>query len=287
MKTIPQTIDTFRQRARRLLGAASLLLLFAVAPAAHAQWEVNDADANATLQQIRKDTQSANTALGTPQDGGGHSMNNNLDAINRKLVIGTYDASQPGPRVADPNPALPAAGGTALDDGTACKTVAQPQQETCNQIVTIQNAQYQYMLTMYANSKVRDDMLRTLLKERESISADDPNQYGRLENNTNKLTALYNLIALDQQQMQSVNYAYDANLRYLRATQTLGAVSAATGKKKMDLGTLSIPGLGDIDVGSAIAGLATGAALKTALTAVQTSEPSGMQTLTIGKTDGW
>lgn len=282
----PKIIDNFRHRARRLVGAASLLLLFAIAPAAHAQWEVNDADANATLRQIRGDTQSANTALGTPQDGGGHSMNNNLDAINRKLVIGTYDASQPGPRVKDPAQALPA-DSTVLDDGAKCSQVASPQQETCQKIVQIENAQYQYMLTMYANSKVRDDMLRTLLKEREQISASDPNQYGRLENNTNKLTALYNLIALDQQQMQSVNYAYDANLRYLRAVQTLAANAASTGKSPSSLGSITLPGIGGVDIGSALSGLITGAALKGALSIAATSKPAGMKTLSIGDSNGW
>ncbi|TCV97224.1 hypothetical protein EC912_101219 [Luteibacter rhizovicinus] len=282
---------------RRLFGAiATLLLLCAATPAAHAQWEVTDQTTHDTLGEIKSDTShistrtdDLNNVLGTTANGGNQTMNANLDSINKKLIIGdNYSADQPGVRMGDPTQALPTPTSTAkLDDGVHCQSVAQPQQATCQKIVDIENAQYQYMLTVYATSKTRDDMLRALLKEREQINSGDPNQYGKLENNTNKLTALYNLIALDQQQMQAVNYAYEANLRYLRATQTLAANAAATGKTTSSLGSINIPGIGGVDIGSAISGLTTGAALATALKGVQSSTPSGMKTLGIGDSNGW
>ena len=174
-----------------------------------------------------------------------------------------------------------------LDDGTRCKAIAEKQQDTCKEIVALENAQYQYMLTMYKNTATRDSMLRELLKERSEITASDANQFGKLEDNTNKLTALYNLIALDQQQMQTVNYAYEANLRYLRSKQTIAANAASTGKDPSKWDSISLPGLGDVNVGSAISGLATGAALKISLEGAQTTRPAGMQTLSIGESNGF
>ncbi|MDQ0010331.1 hypothetical protein J2T07_002521 [Luteibacter jiangsuensis] len=279
---------------RRLLGGGTFLIaLLAATPAAQAQWAVNDADANTKLGQIEQhtndtvsQTKDINKVLGQTGDGDGKTINANLDAINKKFKIGQYKDTQPGPRVADPKKALPE-DSTQLDDGTRCKAVAEPQQANCKLIVDLENAQYQYMLTMYKNTKTRDDMLRELLKERQAIGADDPNQYGKLEDNTNKLTALYNLIALDQQQMQTVNYAYEANLKYLRSQQTLAANAANTGKKPSEWGSIQLPGVGDVDIGSAISGLATGAVLSETLKGVQSDKPSGMQTLSIGESNGF
>ena len=291
--TLPSIPRRQNSLLHRLLGAATFsLALSLAAPAAHAQWAVNDANANATLKQIETHTKDTvtqttdiNTVLGKTL-GDGSTVNGNINAINEKLKIGTYDQKQPGDRVKDPAQALPA-DTTTLDDGTRCKAVAQPQQATCQQIVNIENAQYQYMLTMYKNTQTRDEMLRELLKERAAIQSNDPNQFGKLEDNTNKLTALYNLIALDQQQMQTVNYAYEANLRFLRAKQTLSANAASTGKPPSDWGSISLPGIGDVNIGSAISGLATGAALKASLDGVQSSKPEGMQTLSIGESNGF
>jgi hypothetical protein len=298
-------VDTFKQRRRiaplsRFLGAMAVLVTLAsTAPAAHAQWAVNDAEANGTLKQIEQhtdktvqntkdiydQTKDMNTVLGKTV-GDGSTINGNINAINEKLKIGTVKDSQPGARVSNPVKELPA-DSTVLDDGTRCKAVAQPQQATCQQIVDLENAQYRYMLTMYKNTETRDTMLRDLLKERSEITPQDPNQFGKLEDNTNKLTALYNLIALDQQQMQTVNYAYEANLRFLRSQQTMAANAANTGKKPSDWGSISLPGIGNVDIGSAISGLATGAVLKESLDGVQSDKPAGMQTLSIGKSNGF
>jgi hypothetical protein len=135
-------------------------------------------------------------------------------------------------------------------------------------------------------------MLRTLLTERQNIQAGqsgDANQYGKLEDNTNKLTALYNLIALDRQQMQSVNYAYEANLRYLRSKQTQLADAAASGQSPPGSGggSINIPGVGNVNLGSVLASMTTGAILYGALQAQQTTAAPGMQKLGIESTSGW
>ncbi|MET0934634.1 MAG: hypothetical protein ABWX83_01495 [Luteibacter sp.] len=250
-----------------------MLAILVIAPlSAHAQWQVNDKDANKVLGQPVKGT----------------TINDNLDAINKKLIIGANNTDNPGPRMEDPSKALPApdAAEATLDKGERCKAVATAQQATCQAIVDIENAQYKYMLTVYKTSDTRQKMLQKLLDEREAIK-DNPNQYGMLESNSNKLMALYNLIALDRQQMESVNYAYEANLRYLRASQAMDAEAAQTGTPRKDLGKLTVPGMGDIDIGSLVNAAITGVTLKAALEVAQSNKPDELHRLSIGKSNGW
>ncbi|MFC5740022.1 hypothetical protein [Dyella tabacisoli] len=291
---IPSYARTSAQAVmRRLLSAMALVVLLCVAaPAAHAQWQVKDDAAEQSLDNINSGTKDINSVLGTTADGNNNTINKNLDNINNKLVIGAYNKDVPGARVADPQKALPATtAATTLNDGSYCKTIPDAQQQNCQDIVAIENAQYHFMVSMYNTSKTRDDMLRTLLAERQGIASNDPNQFGKLEDNTNKLTALYNLIALDHQQMLSVNYAYDANLRYLRNQQTQLANAAASGISPpgSGLGSIDIPGIGSIDIGSAISGMTTGLVLYGALQGQQSTPDSGMpmQKLSIESTNGW
>lgn len=295
MPTIKSASLLSHTAGRRLCGAmVAVLFACVMAPAAQAQdaWSVKDSEANGTLNDIKGNTGDLKTAVGTSKDGGGNTVNANLDAINKKLVIGNtennqaYKDTQPGTRVVDPDEPLPASDNNVLDDGAGCKAVADAQQETCKKIVAIQNSKYKYMLLMYETNKKRDDMLRELLIERSKITANDANQYGKLEDNTNKLTALYNLIALDQQQMATVNYAYDANVEYLRKTQALMARGANTGKKPSSWTNISLPGVGSVDLGSALGTLATGVALSTALNSVKSTAPDGLQRLSIGNSNG-
>lgn len=262
----------------RLFSLAALLLAGGlVAPSAHAQWAVHD-DAVDTL----------NTTVGDKTDG--NTVNANLNAIRKKLMIGDYTENRPGPRVKDPTSVLPADSTLLIPaDDQRCAIVAGPQQVNCKKIVEIQNAQYQYMLTMYANSNTRNEMLKAIIADRKNIKPDDANALGKLEENTNQLTALYNLIALDQAQMQSVNYAYEANLRFLREEQARLARAANSGKTadKPSPFDFQLPGGIDIDIGKALPTIAAGAALKIALKDAQSPKPSGIRTLAITDSDGW
>ncbi|MDF4001836.1 hypothetical protein P3W33_00290 [Luteibacter sp. PPL552] len=278
---------TIGQRLSRLalfglvLGATSLC---SVADAQ--EWAVRDDGTHGYLNSIEQHTNDMKNAIGDAKSGGDKTVNANLDAINKRLMIGPYTSGRPGDRVKDPTQALPADSTQLIQDpNTRCGSLPQPQQDNCQKIVQIQNAQYQYMLTMYANTKTRDDMLRQILQQRSNISSDDPNALGRLEDNTNQLTALYNLIALDQQQMQTVNYAYEANLKYLQEEQSRLARAANTGKPASQSGLgISLPGGGQIDLSGAVNAAVAGAALKLALKDAQSTAPAGMKTLHI--TDG-
>ena len=303
MPTIKINRPVSRVLGRRLQAlVAALLLACVIAPVAHAQdaWSVNDSQANDKLSDIKENTKNTNNdttdmkkALGDSQSGGGNTLNANLDAINKKMVIGNKTNGQPftrpGDRVDDPEQPLPASGSTAatLDDGSNCTQLPSAQQPNCKQIVAIENAQYKYMLLMYETNAKRNAILTSLLDERAKIDENDANQYGKLEDNTNKLTALYNLIALDQQQMATVNYAYTANLTYLRTAQAQLSRSANTGKPKASWTQVNLPGVGSIDLSSQISSLISGVALTGALKGVQSSKPDGIQTLTIGQSNGW
>lgn len=236
------------------------------APAAHAQWQVVDKDAN--------------TVLG--KKSGGNTINGNLSDINGRLDITklSKDNKWVGERVKDPVSALPKSDSDAanLDDSKGCESIAEAQQETCKKIVEIENAQYKFMVTMYETTKTRDDMLRTILDERIGLNTKD---FGKMEENTNKLTALYALIQLDRQQMESVNYAYEANLRFLRAKQTRATNTAQKGGKEGSLGGINVPGLGEVDAGKIIQDVIGGAVLVGALETLKTDRPDGMQKLKV------
>lgn len=281
---------------RLVMLAMATLLCGAMVPSAHAQWHVTD-ETTHTKQDELKDYMSQN--IGNKGDSGTTTVNGNLDSINKKFVIGTYNAKQPGDRVDPPKSALPAddKNATGPVSDAYCSDVPEPQQANCKKIVEIENAQYQYMVTMYNNTTKRYQTLKDLLDERSNINSDDPNQFGKLQDNTNKLTALYNLLAIDQQQMQSVNYAYDANLNFLREQQAQLAKAANTGQAPKSSGSggdgggilgglgISLPGGSDLNIGAAVTALTTGAVLKTTLEDKKSQAPQGMQHLSI--TNGW
>jgi hypothetical protein len=256
-----------------MLCMLTLMIGGLVTQTANAQWEVVDKDANKTLGKISDNTKD--TATNTKQT--------DTD-LNKDLNIGT-SAADPGDstlkRAEDPKQAWQTA---ALEDGIdQCTKYAQTQQANCQEIVHTQNAQYLYMVTMYKNTDTRNQRLQTILKERQNISGSN---LGQLEDNTNKLTALYALMAIDRQQMESVNYAYETRLRYLRNEQTKLANAAATGNPPGSGDGISIPLLGDINVGSLVSTLTTGVALKTALNGVASDTPSNMKTLSVENSNG-
>lgn len=252
--------------------ASFLLMLGAVAlsPIAHAQWQVHDTEVNNVLGSTSDGTINKNT-----KDTADRSEN-----IRDRLTIGAYDDKKPGARILDPAVALPkAASSAALDNGQSCKSLNDKQQTICQQIIDIQNAQYKFMLTVYETSADRDTVLRELLTARSGIGEAD---YGKLEDNTNKLTALYNLIALDRQQMDSVNYAYNANVTYLTKKLALAAKAAQSGQTEDSLlGSVSIPIAGELNLDSLLGAVVTGAVLEGALKDAQSDEPSGMLHLSL------
>lgn len=241
----------------RLLIAAALLLGAHTLPV-HAQvggpWQVIDNDANKQLEKT----------------------NSKLDAIDKKLksmqTLGSY--KQLGDRAADPG--VPLASQALTEGIEACNNVTENQRDVCREIIKTRNAQMDYMTVMYKlASQTRNQQLTDIQDERRRIAATD---YGKLQDNTNKLIALQTQMEIDRQQMQAAMYAYDTRLAYLRESQAKSASNMLAGKSE-NSGLI-----GDFlkEIGGS---LITGAALKAALEAQRSDRPAGMRTL--DATKGW
>ncbi|HEV7775874.1 MAG TPA: hypothetical protein VGO76_03355 [Luteibacter sp.] len=262
-----QRVPVEGRRVWRRMAGALVLLLCLAATSAHAQWEVVDKTGNSSLSNIDKSTSDADKQV---------------KAINQNQTIGSATPASKYSLVDRPGMDLATA---ALEDGISqCTKLVDKQQANCQEIVKTQNAQYMYMSAMYKITTDRNNSLQAILQEREGIKSQE---FGKLEDNTNKLTALYTLLAIDHQQMESVNFAYETRLRYLRTQQTELANAAATGNPPDSGSSINIPLLGPIDTNSLISTLTTGAALEVALRAQQSPTPSGMKTLSVGQSNGW
>lgn len=251
--------NAFVRRIAPLATATSILLATLATPA-HAQWQVVDNDANRTLKDIHQDlSNTIHKDLST-------TLHQDLQKI---YTLGGY--KQLGDRAVDPDQQL--AEQTLEKDIGQCKNVADGQQQICEEIVKTWNAQMNYMVAMYKlAAQTRNDQLKQIQDERSRLQSTD---YGKLEDNTNKLIALQTQLQIDQQQTQTVMYAYETRLAYLRDLQSRTTDAILTNK--------------DVDGGNPIKDLIGGAisagVLKVALDAAQSPEPSGYRTLDM--TRGW
>jgi hypothetical protein len=237
---------------RPTLGVLALIFLCMATPTVHAQWKVVDKTSNDRLKDA----------------------NDKLEDIKNSHKLGSY--ASPGDRVPDPQQDFASSKG--LEDGIEqCDQYAKMQLDVCKEIIRTQNAEYMYMVTMYKNTAERNDRLKEILDERNKLQEAD---FGKLEDNTNKLTALYALMALDRQQMESTVYAYQSRLHYLESQQTQLANSAITGKPATDS---ALGGSWESITGS----LLSGAALKLALDRETTTKPDGMQVLSSESSNGY
>ena len=246
---------------RRLgrLGTFALVLGL-ITPLAHADWNVVDNDANKKLDDINSKLGDVNSKLGQIQ------------------TLGKYKEL----KEIVPDPDQPLVKQPLEQDIAQCQTRPQSQQALCQEIIKTQNAQMAYMVVMFQYAKTRDQQLREIETERQQIAETD---VGKLEDNTNKLLALNTQLSIDQQQLQSVMYAYETRLKYLRDQQTRLAEAATSGNPP-DKTTGLFGGL-DPSVAQALTALTTGVVLKGALIAVKTPTPSDMRRLHVGDSSGY
>jgi len=116
----------------------------------------------------------------------------------------------------------------------------------------------------------RESDLKSLIAARQALQSED---FGKLEDNTNKMIALRAQMDIDRQQMESINNAYTLRLNYLQGQQTQLAQAANSGNSSNNIIT------------NTISQIASGALLKGALTLQQTD--NGAQTLQIEGTNGF
>jgi len=285
--------------ARHTCRVLLLASLWLTAPLAlHAQssegWQVTD---NSTHDKL--------DALYNKNKDGVQDIDTHARNIDSNFKIGNYVS--PGNRLADPTSATgitagatssqsPFATATMEDGMDQCTNVAKGQQDTCKEIVHTQNAQYMYMTAAYANTATRNTALQALLTERQNIKSGSCSSgstgggtggtntcIGLLEDNTNKLMALYSLMALDRQQMESANHAYEARLRYLLNFQARLANAAATGGPTPSSGGSGAGLSGSIDIGNLISTAVAGGVMAGALATSSVNGP----TLGIEKSNGF
>jgi len=262
-----RSIPSRPMRAGWSVLAVALLAGFATG-VSHAQ------DPNAVA--VYDSTLKTNTNNISNQLGGSNtSGSSNTDTVNGHLknidTIGINSApASSSSAVAAPQVALVDMSNL---DTSPCNSVASAQQPNCTAILQTQNSQYQYMKAMYDITSSREKDLKALVAARQALQKED---YGLLEDNTNKLIALRAQMDIDRQQMEAANNAYNLRISYLQSQQSQLAQNANTGGSSS--GSSSI-------ITNTISQIVSGAILKTALSAQQTD--NGAQTLQIEGSNGF
>jgi hypothetical protein len=270
------------------LGAVCLL----ITGAASADWRVYDQRVHEQLRDEITPRIGDTSASGS----GTGSVTGNQKIIYEQYTLGSYESS--GEAVE--NPQWPAgssggggggstsgfslsnfsdmtsgAGGTGggaiqLESNIArCASARDAQKKVCEEIVKTENAQFIYMVRFHEMTVKRKERLDKIEQERQALE-EKPENYGKLQDNTNKLLALATRMDLDRAQMESAMNAYDARLTYLKAFQAQKTRETMSGKTNDAGGDLFGIDLGSL--GSAIVG---GVALKGALETQKSDEPEG------------
>ena len=233
--------DKAIKRIRKLPLALGAVLVLTLAGAATAEWKVGDEN---SLSELK-------------------TANSKLSEMYTQQSLGTSKKS--GEAVADPEQKI-AKGDITLASGTErCSKANENQRATCEEIVRVENSQYLYMVKMFEITAKRKERLEELETERSGLNA--ATDYGKMQDNTNQLTALYTRMSLDRAQMESATFAYETRLRYLRQFQAEETKARMSGPKAGQ----GIPFFGDpASMGTQ---LITGAALKGGLELVKSPEP--------------
>jgi hypothetical protein len=264
-------------RSMRVRHAALVLALLGglVASAAHAQDEVavsdqtvrsNTGDIKNNTKDIKNNTSNISNQIGGSTNSGGSDTVNghlkNIDTVDNGNAPASSSSAVAAPKVAlvdEPTP-----------DTSQCDSVATKQQPNCVEILKTQNSQYQYMKAMYDIATSREKDLKSLISARQRLQSED---FGKLEDNTNKMIAMRAQMDIDRQQMEAANNAYTLRLNYLQAKQTQLAQSANSGGGSNNIIT------------NTVSQIVSGAVLKGALSLQQTN--NGAQTLGIEDSNGF
>lgn len=279
-------------RSLCVLGAACLL----ISGAASADWRVYDSRVEGKVDEVSN--RIGNTSVGGSGGSSGGTVTGNQKQMFDQYTLGTYQSSgnavehprwptsngTPGAGGADSSSPFKLenfkdmVGGPAGAGNTAmalqsnlgkCGAYRDQQKAICEEIVKTENAQFIYMVKFHEMAAERLERLDAIEQEREQLG-EDPKNYGKLQDNTNKLLALNTRMSLDTVQMESAMNAYEARLAYLRALQAQKTTEALAGKS-----TGGDSPFGDI--GDIAGALIDGATLKAALNGLQSDTPEGFR----------
>lgn len=98
--------------------------------------------------------------------------------------------------------------------------------ELCKEIVETEKAQFKYNLMMSELAGKRYERYWAIADERNKLKENDA---GKLQSNTNKMTALLTLIGIDAAQQKSYNDVYNARITYLKASRDALAMRVMSG----------------------------------------------------------
>lgn len=220
-----------RNRSLLSLGLVSLL----ITGGASADWKVQDETLIRLMEQIRDDY-IGNT------DG---KVTDHLNDINDRLVISGDEFSAGGdnddkplePLQADDRlPANKAKPTAAADVGmakrcpssglTSLTGAAKEQNTVCEEMYKTEIAKYRFSLEMYDLAQKRNEKLQDIIEERNVLTEKD---FGKMEENTNKLVALTAQMDNDRDRYTAYMNAYDARIVHLQKSSDLLSKTAISG----------------------------------------------------------
>lgn len=121
------------------------------------------------------------------------------------------------PRIAGVSTAVvPSTGANLFDDSYVL----------CKEIVETEKAQFKYNLMMSELASKRYERYWAIADERNKLKGNDA---GKLQSNTNKMTALLTLVGIDAAQQKAYNDVYEARIAFLSASRDALAVRVASG----------------------------------------------------------
>lgn len=225
-------MDTRKLRRRGLLVLGVMSVL--VAGAASADWRVKDQEAIQVLEKIL-------TSIGEEE-----SVNKKLKDVNDRLSIkgdefkaGGDDDSKPvqpkkeEDRLTDKEKPTAAMNVAEVDRCQAPKGggagIPQQQNIVCKELYKTEIARYRFSLEMYDLAEKRNKKLQEIIAERNALNEKD---FGKMEENTNKLVALQAQMDNDRDRYQTYMQAYQARTDHLVKTKELLAEQAMNGNGK-------------------------------------------------------
>lgn len=230
-------VRKLRRRGLLALGIGAVL----VTGAASADWRVYDQRVDEVLKDIRDNY--------IQKDGG--SVTTHLKNVNERLTVKgdefkAGDGSAESPTLVEPKEAsdkLPedkakptAAAGVTLAErcpgGSETATGIQAEQhKICEEMYNTEIAKYRFSLEMYDLAKKRNEKLQEIVAERNGLGEKD---FGKMEENTNKLLALSAQMDNDRDRYTAYMNAYDARMLYLQKSTELLSKRAINGSGAFD-----------------------------------------------------
>jgi hypothetical protein len=212
MHKFPRSIAGATKRLTRAF--AFMGLLFVCAPA-FAQWEVTDADTHTGIDNMKKD------------------INERLDKIYKQSNVNgkSFETTEKESFSLQNGKSGQQGGGSdgklekrqdeqymekrCRDETT--NPLNATQRPICQDIVKRENKLFNYLLDMLDLAKDRQEQLKAITQERAAINSGDPNEYGQLQSNTNRLLALQAQQQIDAMNLQLTMDSYDRYLSGRRA----------------------------------------------------------------------